>query len=340
MAKPLLGIAVLVALVAAAFAYTAGLFSSTRLTPDRFLAQLQPAEGPSPGHRRNHLKGICFVGDFEASGAGTALSRAAVFKPGHYPVVGRFNLADTHLHASDAMAGVRGMSIQITAPDGEQWRSAMIDAPMFPVATPQAFHELLGLGRSKDPQALPHFAAAHPEFAAFGALSARLQHTASYAQDQYNSIDSFIFTDGTGEHHAVRWAVLPAVPPEPKTQEQLNQLGPDFLFADLRTRQAAAPLRFTVQVVVASPGDPTAEPSKAWPADRQHVDVGVITVQQIQDEANARCRDVNYDPTVLPDGMQVSDDPFLAARSAVYARSYELRTAEDADYPRTAPTSP
>ena len=42
------------------------------------------------------------------------------------------------------------------------------------------------------------------------------------------------------------------------------------------------------------------------------------------------CRDINYDPTVLPDGIQVSDDPILAARSAAYAVSYNRRTREGA----------
>jgi hypothetical protein len=38
---------------------------------------------------------------------------------------------------------------------------------------------------------------------------------------------------------------------------------------------------------------------------------------------------------VLPSGMRTSDDPFPAARSAAYAKSYDLRTAEAKDYPRT-----
>ena len=82
------------------------------------------------------------------------LSRATVFTPGRYPVIGRFNLGDPNPQASDATVGVRGLGIQITTPDGRQWRSAMINAPVFPVATPQAFYELLGLPHSTDPQAM------------------------------------------------------------------------------------------------------------------------------------------------------------------------------------------
>ena len=89
-------------------------------------------------------------------------------------------------------------------------------------------------------------------------------------------------------------------------------------------------------VTVANPGDPTADPSKAWPEDRRTVEVGTLMVQQIEAERDGPCRDINFDPTVLPSGMRTSDDPFPAARSAAYAKSYDRRTAEAKDYPRTA----
>jgi catalase len=91
------------------------------------------------GHRRNHAKGICFTGTFEANGDGSALSSAPVFVRGQYPVVGRFNLATADANAADAMVRVRGLGIQITTPDGQQWRSAMIDAPIFPVSRRRPF---------------------------------------------------------------------------------------------------------------------------------------------------------------------------------------------------------
>jgi catalase len=79
-------------------------------------------------------------------------------------------------------------------------------------------------------------------------------------------------------------------------------------------------------------GDPM--PRRAWPVDREHVDVGTLTVRQTQDEADGPCRDYNYDPTILRSGIQVADDALLAARSSAYAKSFDLRTAEAADYAR------
>ena len=72
---------------------------------------------------------------------------------------------------------------------------------------------------------------------------------------------------------------------------------------------------------------------------RTHIrlEVGTLVVQKIEAERDGPCRDINFDPTVLPPGMRTSDDPFPAARSAAYARSYDRRTAEASDYPRSAP---
>ena len=63
-------IAAVVAVVAAAFAYTAGWFSPERLTPQKLVDGFAGPSGPPLGHRRNHAKGICFTGVFEANGAG------------------------------------------------------------------------------------------------------------------------------------------------------------------------------------------------------------------------------------------------------------------------------
>src|SRR5271170_2510820 len=122
-------IAIVIGAGAAAFAYTAGWFSPQRLTPDKLLAALAPPTGPSLGHRRNHAKGICFTGEFDANGAGSELSKAQVFASGQYPVIGRFNLGTADPNAPDATVRVRGLGIRIAPPDGQEWRSAMVDPP-------------------------------------------------------------------------------------------------------------------------------------------------------------------------------------------------------------------
>jgi catalase len=328
-------IVLLVGAAAAAFAYTAGWLSPGRLTANRIVDAFTPPGGPPLGHRRNHAKGICFTGVFESNGAGTELSRAQVFARGEYPALGRLNLGAPNPNVADASVRVRGMGLQISAPDGEEWRSAMINAPVFAVSTPQAFYQLLLTSKSKDPGAMPTFAAEHPEFAGFAAWAKNGPWTASYAEERFNSLDSFIFEDSKGASHAVRWSLVPAAQPVPVSPEELTTRGPDFLEQEITERVQSGPVRWSLFLTVANPGDPTADPTRSWPQDRRTIEVGTLIARQIEADRDGPCRDINFDPTVLPAGIKTSDDPFPAARSSVYAKSYDLRAAEAADYPRT-----
>ena len=141
MGGALAAIGLAVGVFVAAFAYTGGWLSPDRLTPGKIVDALGRRGGEPAGHRRNHAKGVCFTGRFEASGAGVALSTAPMLKAGRYPVIGRFAIAVGNPMAADATGRVRSMAVRITAPGGQEWRSGMNSSPVFAVSTPQAFYE-------------------------------------------------------------------------------------------------------------------------------------------------------------------------------------------------------
>ena len=324
-----------VGFVAIAFAYTAGWLPSHRLTPRAMVGALEPPGGPSLGHRRNHAKGTCFTGVFEANGEGATLSKAQVFERGEYPVVGRFNIAGSDPHIPDPMAPVRGLGIRILTPKGQEWRSAMIDAPVFAAPTPQAFFAFLQAAASKDSNALKQYAAVHPEILTFVDWVKNHPRTESWAEDRFNSLDSFDFINASGAKHVVRWSFVPLLPSVTVPPSELARREPDFLDEDITRRVALNSQSWRLIVTIADPGDPSSDPTKPWPADRRTVDTGTLKVQQIVPEADGPCRDINFDPTVLPPGITTSDDPFPAARSAAYRISYDSRMAESSNYPRT-----
>jgi catalase len=237
----------------------------------------------------------------------------------------------------DAMAQVRGFSMRITTPDGQEWRSAMIDAPAFAAQTPQDFFEFISAAANKDPNAIKRFLGAHPETLKFIGWAKNHPRTESWTEDRFNSLNSFLFIDASGAKHAVRWSLLPAVKPVVLSPEQLAKSDPDFLQQDIMQRVRTAPQHWELVVTVANPGDPTSDPTKTWPEDRRTIDVGTLTAQKIEPEPDGPCREINYDPSVLPAGITTSDDGFPAARSAAYRVSFDRRTAEEKDYPHTAP---
>ena len=254
--------------------------------------------------------------------------------------LGRFNLATPDPNAPDATVRVRGLGLQISTPDGQEWRMRHDRCPVLSGVDAAGLLRTAARLGQQGPGRDEDFAGAHPEIAAFGAWAHSAPWTASYAEERFNSLDSFIFADHSGAEHAVRWSLLPAAQPVAVSPDDLAKRGPDFLEQDIAERVHGGPQRWTLVVTVANPDDPTADPSKAWPEDRRTVEVGTLIVQQIEAEPDGPCRDINFDPTVLPAGIRTSDDPFPAARSSAYAKSYDRRTAEAQDYPRTTRSQP
>src|SRR5439155_10122181 len=157
------------AAVAGTFAYLGGWFTPNELTPARLTDAFEQVDGVHPGFRRNHAKGVGVAGFFESNGNGARLSKAAAFRPGRVPVIGRFSLSGGHPDADDRLDTVRGLGLQFSLPDGELWRTAMINLPVFPVRTPEAFYERLIASKpdpstgKPDPATMKAFLARHPE---------------------------------------------------------------------------------------------------------------------------------------------------------------------------------
>src|SRR5262249_21524965 len=156
-------------------------------------------------------------------------------------------------NAIDSKVRVRGIGLRIGAPGTQEWRTAMINAPIFAAATPRDFLDLLRAAGK--PDAMADYVRAHPEFAPFGAWAKDGTWTGSYAEEQYNSLNSFTFTDASGVDHAVRWSIVPAAKLVAVTPDELAKGGPDVLEKEIVERvRTQGPQRWTVTVTVANPG--------------------------------------------------------------------------------------
>ncbi|MFM0340155.1 catalase family peroxidase [Paraburkholderia fungorum] len=334
----LTAIGAVVLVLAGGFAYTAGWLTPTRLTAPRFINTFEAVAGqPHPGYRRNHAKGLCVAGYFDSNGAGAVLSLAAVFAPGRTPVTGRFAVPGGNPSASDTSSPVRSMALLFQLQNGEQWRTGMNSTPVFAVHTPGQFYQQLLAAKpdaatgKPDPAKMKAFYAANPETQPFQAWVKAHPPSSSLANAAYYSINAFRFTDSAGVSHAVRWAMVPDTPYAPITDAEKDEK--NFLQADLDQRVQSGPLRWHLILTVAQPGDPTDDATLQWPDDRQHIDAGTLVIDHTTSQEDGTCRDVNFDPTILPAGIQPSDDPLLAARSAAYALSYKRRTREESLHP-------
>lgn len=318
--------------IAALFAWAGGWLSPGHLDQARLIDAFQATNGLHPGFRRNHAKGVCLVGAFESNGAGARLSAASVFKPGQVPVFGRFALAGGMPMVADGPAAVRSMALDFSLPNGEAWRTGMNDIPVFPLRDPRAFYDQLVAAKpdpktgKPDPALLQAFGAAHPETAKAMAIIRSKPFSSGFANASYNGLNAFLFTDAAGKTTPVRWSMVPvdAFEPEPP-----NPPGDkNYLFDALIARIERAPAEWRLVLTLGQPGDPTNDATLPWPDGREQVDAGTLRVTRIESEAEGNCRDINFDPLVLPAGIAPSDDPLLSARSAAYSTSFTRREGE------------
>ena len=77
----------------------------------------------------------------------------------------------------------------------------------------------------------------------------------------------------------------------------------------------SGPLRWRLMLTVGAPSDPVDDATLPWPADRRAVDAGLLTLTSIDTDRPGNARDINFDPLVLPEGIEPSDDPLLSARA-------------------------
>jgi catalase len=320
--------------VAGAFAYTGGWLSPNRLTQARVMAIFEQAGGRHPGFRRNHAKGVCVTGWFESDGQAVALSKAAVFKPGRVPIVGRFAISGDMAFQADKPATVRSMALRFMLPGGDEWRTGMNNVPVFVANSAQGFlDEVLAsvpdpITGKPDPAKMKQFLADHPESARAIAVIMRSPLSSGFADATFNSLNAFRMVNAAGKSIPVRWATVPMQPFRSVDAAQTASSDKNYLFDDLIAQIGQHPLLWRLVITIGQPGDPTNDATLPWPADRQQVDAGTVTLDQVSSEETGRCTDVNYDPLVLPPGIEPSDDPLLSARSAAYSRSFTLRAGE------------
>ena len=329
----LAGIGVLLLGIVGAFLYLGGWFSPNKLTPARFVDELERVNGKYSGFRRNHAKGVCVRGYFDSNGQGMRLSKAVVFRSGRVPVIGRFSIGGGNPYARDMLSDVRGLGLQFSLSDGEEWRTAMISLPVFPFKNPQAFYDNLVASQpdpqthQSDPAKMAAFLANHPETARVVGFLKTHPPSSGFDNSTFYGLNAFRLTAAGATSVPVRWELI-SVQPFVTADANSDTRDKNFLFDALVASILQHPLQWHLVITVAQPGDPTNDPTIQWPEGREQVDVGTLTLDSVQSEETSPARDINFDPLVLPAGMAPSDDPMLSARSAIYSQSFTRRAGE------------
>ena len=299
------------------------------VTPEEAVASFEERFGSHDGFRRLHAKGWLYRGTFTATPAATALTSAAVFSGESIPVVARVSNGGGNPEHPDHAPDVRGLAVKFSS------GPAAVDivaqsAPRFPVRSLDRMVEFVkandqspaGLARlaafvAKDPRTV---------LPALAADAKALKPVASYAEQRYFAVHAFIWVDADGGRRAVRYTWEPAAGVRYLKPRDAKALGPDYLHDEFDQRLAGGPVRFTLKVQVAEPGDRTDDPTSPWPASRPVVDAGTLELIAPETERETNGDILVFDPTRVVAGIELSDDPVLHVRSLVYSESVRRRT--------------
>jgi catalase len=148
---------------------------------------------------------------------------------------------------------------------------------------------------------------------------------ASYGQASYYAEHAFRFTaaDDTNRFGRYRW--VPEAGEAYLSPDDASMRNANFLREELESRLRKGPVVLRLGLQLAAEGDPTDDVTALWPADRPLVQLGRLEVTDISPTGATDERDLVFDPTNLTDGIDLSPDPILLARSAAYSISYDHR---------------
>ena len=99
----------------------------------------------------------------------------------------------------------------------------------------------------------------------------------------------------------------------------------NFLFDEIHERLSHGPAVLRLVAQLAGAGDRIDDGSISWPDDRPQLELGSIRVIKQIEDSEAVQRRLIFDPTQLADGIELSNDPLLPARSAIYGIAYKRR---------------
>ena len=109
------------------------------------------------------------------------------------------------------------------------------------------------------------------------------------------------------------------------SDDELKQLGDDFLADELRKRAAGKSIAFNFNVQIAEQGDVVNDATVPLPANRKVVTAGRLVIDKVEAGVGGACDKITYNPLVLPKGVGPSADPTLIARPASYGISLSRR---------------
>ncbi len=302
-------------------------------SPEALVDALNAVGGKPQGVRVAHAKGICATGSFVAVPEAKSISKAIMFSGTEVPAIIRFSIGGPNPKVSDKeKSAARGMAVSLDTSDGPT-QLVLLSAPVFVAKNPAQFLGLLKAAApvpttgKPDPEKIKAYVAANPETTRQRDYLNARPLPASYTDASYFGVHTFFFTNAEGKRRAARWLITPIGGGATLNDEELKAKPDDFYADELKARLATKPAEFDFALQFADASDELLDPTVIWPESREKQQVGRLTVKTVATgDVASDCEKSMFNPTLLPEGIEPSDDPILQIRAAAYAVSFSRRS--------------
>lgn len=306
------------------------------------------------GTRPVHTIGIGVTGGFKATTVAAAYCTAEHFAGQQVPVTVRFSNGSGSPVQHDGWSDARGMATrfhlaggaatdliamticEFFAPTVEEFLAFSEAARMSPVAPESGWAKIVDMLQLKMPLPDPMpgqtesgapgsmvFANHHRSTQVAAVEAATIGAPSSYARATYSAAHTFVVTapDGTRRHVRFQWRPVAGI----KLIDSAQAGDDRYLHQELRDRLAHWPAQFLLLMTIGEDGDTLADPTTPWPLKRRRIVMGTLTLTAIAADQQRDCERMSFNPCRLVPGIDISDDPILAARREAYEVSRERR---------------
>lgn len=288
--------------------------------------RIEKVFGKHNGYRRAHARGVIYEALFTATGDAAHLTTAEHFQAGETKAAVRFSHSSPNPVWTDAMSPVKGMAVQFKLSGENSTNIVGVNAPVFFAKTPETFTKMLGLATSVKKGKLPlrtlvKLLIQYPDSRAAIKVLRKMHAPASFVKGRYYSIHAFYFIDREGRRTPVKYEWEPDAGVATLSPKDAKAMELGHFEKELESRLKNGPAGFRLNIIIGEPGDPTDDPTKEWPKERQKIIAGHLEIRsrQVQDD------DILFDPTAMASGIACSEDQILAFRSPAYSISHKRR---------------
>ncbi len=307
-----------------------------------------------PALRPVHTIGISATGYFEPSPIARNFCVADHFGAQKTDVIVRFSNGSGCAVVHDGWSDVRGMAVRFHLSDGTDTDLIAMTLPEFFAPTPETFLEFaeaakprLYEGESPWRKILNYLQLILPkrdpypgetispddgaiEFADKNAYSqlgilqaAQIGAPTSYVRAAYHAVHTFVVTGADNTRRWVRfsWQPIAGVLNTDPTKAPDD----DYLRGELKNRLDREPARFSLMMTIGEVGDEFNNSSRPWPPHRKRIMMGTLTLDAVPEDQIAQSEKLSFNPGLLTNGIEASDDPVLKIRIDSYKISSAWR---------------